>query len=108
MPRETTYTSLRENLARYNRTHLGGYVVVGSTGESVLLTFDEIDKKIEETVALGGTAVGTTLIGVGPTISGQQDAEQYVSSGGIASATLVSSGGRVTASGGGLIAWRSG
>src|ERR1700739_1559597 len=36
--------SLRENLARYNRTHLGGYVVVGSTGESVLLTFDEIDR----------------------------------------------------------------
>jgi len=36
--------SFRENLARYNRTHLGGYVVVGSTGESVLLTFDEIDR----------------------------------------------------------------
>ena len=36
--------SLRENLARYDRTHLNGYVVVGSTGESVLLTFDEIDR----------------------------------------------------------------
>jgi len=35
---------LRENIARYNRTHLRGYVVVGSTGESVLLTFDEIDR----------------------------------------------------------------
>jgi 4-hydroxy-2-oxoglutarate aldolase len=35
---------LRENIARYNRTHLCGYVVVGSTGESVLLTFDEIDR----------------------------------------------------------------
>jgi 4-hydroxy-2-oxoglutarate aldolase len=34
----------RENLARYDRTHLRGYVVVGSTGESVLLTFDEIDR----------------------------------------------------------------
>ena len=34
----------RENLARYNGTHLSGYVVVGSTGESVLLTFDEIDR----------------------------------------------------------------
>lgn len=34
----------RENLARYNRTHLNGYVVVGSTGESVLLTFAEIDR----------------------------------------------------------------
>jgi 4-hydroxy-2-oxoglutarate aldolase len=35
---------LRENIARYNRTRLSGYVVVGSTGESVLLTFDEIDR----------------------------------------------------------------
>jgi 4-hydroxy-2-oxoglutarate aldolase len=34
----------RENLARYDRTHLSGYVVVGSTGESVLLTFAEIDR----------------------------------------------------------------
>lgn len=34
----------RENLARYNRTNLSGYVVVGSTGESVLLTFEEIDR----------------------------------------------------------------
>jgi 4-hydroxy-2-oxoglutarate aldolase len=35
---------LRENIARYNRTHLSGYVVVGSTGESVLLASDEIDR----------------------------------------------------------------
>jgi 4-hydroxy-2-oxoglutarate aldolase len=35
---------LRENLARYNQTRLRGYVVVGSTGESVLLNFDEIDR----------------------------------------------------------------
>src|SRR5690348_2017844 len=34
----------RENLARYNRTHLSGYVVIGSTGESVLLTLDEINR----------------------------------------------------------------
>jgi len=34
----------RENLGRYNRTRLRGYVVVGSTGESVLLSFDEIDR----------------------------------------------------------------
>ena len=33
----------RENLGRYNRTRLNGYVVAGSTGESVSLTFDEID-----------------------------------------------------------------
>lgn len=35
---------LRENVGRYNRTHLGGYVIVGSTGESVLLTVDEIER----------------------------------------------------------------
>jgi 4-hydroxy-2-oxoglutarate aldolase len=35
---------LRENLARYNTTHLSGYVVVGSTGESVLLASEEIDR----------------------------------------------------------------
>jgi len=35
---------LGENIARYNRTGLRGYVVVGSTGESVLLSFGEIDR----------------------------------------------------------------
>lgn len=35
---------LRENIGRYNRTQLNGYVVAGSTGESVLLTFSEIDR----------------------------------------------------------------
>src|SRR5438445_2964449 len=35
---------LGENVARYNRTHLRGYVVVGSTGESVLLGAEEIDR----------------------------------------------------------------
>ena len=35
---------LGENIARYNRTHLRGYVVVGSTGESVLLDPEEIDR----------------------------------------------------------------
>jgi 4-hydroxy-2-oxoglutarate aldolase len=35
---------LGENIARYNRTPLRGYVVAGSTSESVLLNFDEIDR----------------------------------------------------------------
>ena len=34
----------RENVVRYNGTHLSGYVVVGSTGESVLLTLDEVER----------------------------------------------------------------
>jgi len=33
----------RANLARYNRTGLRGYVVLGSTGESVLLSKDEAE-----------------------------------------------------------------
>lgn len=32
----------RQNIARYNRTRLSGYVVNGSTGESVLLRWEEI------------------------------------------------------------------
>lgn len=35
---------LCQNIARYNRTRLAGYVVIGSTGESVLLSSDEIDR----------------------------------------------------------------
>jgi len=35
---------LRENLAKYNRTRLAGYVITGSTGESVLLRFEEIER----------------------------------------------------------------
>ncbi|MFZ0432177.1 MAG: dihydrodipicolinate synthase family protein [Candidatus Acidiferrales bacterium] len=33
---------LRENLARYDRTRLAGYVLNGSTGESVLLRWEEV------------------------------------------------------------------
>jgi len=35
-------TRLRENIARYNRTGLAGYVMNGSTSESVLLLWDEV------------------------------------------------------------------
>jgi 4-hydroxy-2-oxoglutarate aldolase len=35
---------LRENIAKYNRLPLAGYVAVGSTGESVLLTRSEIEQ----------------------------------------------------------------
>ena len=36
------HVSLRTNVERYNRTPLHGYVLNGSTGESVLLRWDEI------------------------------------------------------------------
>ena len=35
---------LRENISRYNRVPLAGYVAVGSTGESVLLTRAEVEQ----------------------------------------------------------------
>ena len=59
---------LRDNVARYNATGLAGYVVIGSTGESVLLSFDEIEHiwaAVRESAAPGklliaGTGVETT------------------------------------------------
>lgn len=36
------YTHLRENIARYDRTGLAGYVINGSTSESVLLLWEEV------------------------------------------------------------------
>jgi 4-hydroxy-2-oxoglutarate aldolase len=35
---------LRDNVTRYNSTQLAGYVVIGSTGESVLLSSDEVER----------------------------------------------------------------
>jgi dihydrodipicolinate synthase/N-acetylneuraminate lyase len=51
---------LRENIARYNRIGLAGYVVNGSTSESVLLCWEEI-YRIWET-AKEAAAPGRTLI----------------------------------------------
>jgi 4-hydroxy-2-oxoglutarate aldolase len=36
-------TAVKENLGRYNHTGLAGYVVLGSTGEAVMLSRDEAD-----------------------------------------------------------------
>ncbi len=38
---------LRENIARYNKTGVAGYAVNGSTGESVLLRWDEVYRNWE-------------------------------------------------------------
>ena len=51
---------LRENIARYNRLGLTGYVLNGSTGESVLLRWDEIYRLWE--AAKESTAPGKILI----------------------------------------------
>jgi 4-hydroxy-2-oxoglutarate aldolase len=59
---------LRENLARYNATGLAGYVVTGSTGEAILLSWAETEElwtAVVETAAadkilIAGTAAETT------------------------------------------------
>lgn len=59
---------LRENLARYNRTRVKGYVLNGSTGESVLLRWEEIERVWEATkeaaapgkILIAGTAAEST------------------------------------------------
>jgi len=54
------HASLRENIARYNRTGLAGYAINGSTSESVLLRWDEV-YRIWET-AREAAAAGKLLI----------------------------------------------
>ena len=59
---------LRENISRYNRTRLAGYVVVGSTGESVFLDRDEVERvwatareaAAPEKILIAGTGVEST------------------------------------------------
>lgn len=51
---------LRENIARYNQLRLVGYVVNGSTSESVLLTWDEVYRVWE--AAKEAAAPGRTMI----------------------------------------------
>ena len=54
---------LRENLARYNRVGLAGYVLNGSTSESVLLRWDEVYRIWEtgkEAAAPGKTMIAGT------------------------------------------------
>jgi len=41
---ELALERLSDNVARYNRTRLAGYVVTGSTGEAVLLSRDEMER----------------------------------------------------------------
>lgn len=51
---------LKENIARYNRLPLAGYVAVGSTGESVLLSRAEVEqvfRAVRESAAPGKTLI---------------------------------------------------
>jgi 4-hydroxy-2-oxoglutarate aldolase len=54
---------LRDNVARYNRTPLSGYVATGSTGEAVLLTSAEAEQiwtGIAKTASSGKTLIAGT------------------------------------------------
>jgi 4-hydroxy-tetrahydrodipicolinate synthase len=55
---------LRENVAKYNATRLAGYVVNGSTGESVLLTWEEI-ARVWAAVKEATTSRKTLIAGTG-------------------------------------------
>jgi hypothetical protein len=56
--------ALAENVARYNRTDLAGYVVTGSTGEAALLTSDE-SERVWATVLEHTAASKTAIAGTG-------------------------------------------
>lgn len=58
------YGHLRENIARYNKTGLAGYVPNGSTSESVLLRWEEV-YKIWETVKESASAQKMLIAGTG-------------------------------------------
>jgi len=59
---------LRDNIAKYNRTSLAGYVLNGSTGESVLLSWSEVERvwavareaASQERVLIAGTGAEST------------------------------------------------
>jgi len=57
---EIHHRALKQNMARYNRTGLLGYVVAGSTGEAALLEQDEKVKLLQ--TAREGAADGKVLI----------------------------------------------
>lgn len=63
---------LRENIARYNRTSLAGYVVNGSTGEAVLLDWSETERVLStvreaaapEKMLIAGTGAESTATAI--------------------------------------------
>jgi 4-hydroxy-2-oxoglutarate aldolase len=60
---EVSLADLKHNIERYNRTDLAGYVVLGSTGESVLIHAREVDGilgTVKETSAAGKKLIAGT------------------------------------------------
>ncbi|HYA49229.1 MAG TPA: dihydrodipicolinate synthase family protein, partial [Burkholderiales bacterium] len=70
---EVSAEKMRENVTKYNRTGLAGYLVLGSTGESVLIDDDESERLVEAVLAaaapgrriLVGTARESTRATIG-------------------------------------------
>ena len=69
------FSAIKENIHRYNQTGLAGYVVLGSTGESIMLSGEEADSVLaafKETAAPGkiliaGTGAESTAETIGRT-----------------------------------------
>jgi len=60
---EVSLSGLKENIGRYNKTGLAGYLVLGSTGESVMLGREEADAvlvAVKETAAPGKLLIAGT------------------------------------------------
>ena len=65
---EVSVSDLKHNILRYNQTHLSGYVVLGSTGESVLLSRSEAESILaavkesasKEKLLIAGTGAEST------------------------------------------------
>src|SRR5580693_5958579 len=57
---EVDYAAYAQNIARFNKTKLAGYVINGSTSESVLLRWSEVYRQWE--VALEHAAAGKELV----------------------------------------------
>jgi dihydrodipicolinate synthase/N-acetylneuraminate lyase len=59
---EIAVDKLRDNIQKFNRTDLAGYLVLGSTGESVSLT-DEESLRLVETVVAAAAPGKRVLVG---------------------------------------------
>src|SRR5271157_5211780 len=59
---EVTLSGVRENIRRYNKTGLAGYLVLGSTGESVMLSREEGDAVLAaaKELLIAGTGAEST------------------------------------------------
>lgn len=77
---ELRYDKLTENVERFNKTAIKGYVVLGSNGEFPYLTFEE-KAKVIETVSEAAKPAGKTVIAGVSCESAKESAELAVKAG---------------------------